>query len=71
MQNDGTAAELSTLLALARAKDKKKVHARVLGSLSSPRVKRLAQALVDQRAVKLSATEKKYLQGIQELAGVL
>lgn len=64
--------DLSTLLALARVRNKATVNrARVLKNLSSPRAKSLAEAILDpgQKRV-LSKDDKLYLKNVFQLAGV-
>lgn len=64
--------DLSTLLALARVKDKATVNRhRVLHNLSSPRAKSLAEAILDPGQKKaLSKDDKQYLENVFQLAGV-
>ena len=64
--------DLSTLLALARVRDKATVNrARVLKNLSSSRAKSLAEAILDPGHKRvLSKDDKLYLKNVFQLAGV-
>jgi hypothetical protein len=64
--------DLSTLLALARVKDKATVNRnRVLNNLSSPQAKNLAEAILDPGQKKvLSKDDRQYLENVFQLAGV-
>ena len=70
--NKAAAVDLSALLALARVRDKATVNRnRVLGNLSSPRAKSLAEAILDPAQQKaLSKDDKQYLENVFQLAGV-
>ena len=65
------AVDLSTLLALARVRDKQVVNRqRVLDRLSSPWAKNLAEAIIDKDETQLSPDEAKDLHSVRQLAGV-
>jgi hypothetical protein len=66
------AVDLSTLLALARVRNKSVVdRQRVLLRLSSPWAKNLAEAIIDSKdETQLSPDEAKDLHSVRQLAGV-
>jgi len=70
MKAKGDAVDLSTLVSLARVKDKSVVNRQsILRNLRSPWAKELAEALIDN-SKKLSSTRTRDLTSIRQLAGV-
>jgi|GEM_PF-5515216 len=67
-----SAVDLSTLVSLARVKDKSVVNRqRVLQNLTSPWAKELAEAIIDGNSLKkLSSSRTRDLTSVRQLAGV-
>jgi hypothetical protein len=68
-----SAVDLSTLVSLARVKDKSSVNrVRILQNLTSPWAKGLAEAIIDDgnSAKKLSSSRTRDLASVRQLAGV-